>query len=187
MPVYRYRLNLGGQEEIKLEGITFIKGQSIEYTEDQYDLNKYVPSHLDKWIDGVLHNSENPVHFDETYQDIQNVKEILEAADLLVGIDAPNATTQELTDGTVTDARLYSPAQIKEAVQAHAEPNSPYTFTYNADGSVATSTNTVTGEVTAFTYTLGVLTSLTVTLGASVKTQTFTYTNGALTAVSALA
>lgn len=55
MSTYTYRNNNEGYIDT-IEGITFHPGEGIDYTTDQYALNKYLPHRLDRYIDGVLSN-----------------------------------------------------------------------------------------------------------------------------------
>jgi len=59
---------MGGAEEQLIEGILFKKATNINYSSDQLDLNKWVPAKLDKWVDGVLHNTNNEIPHSETLQ-----------------------------------------------------------------------------------------------------------------------
>lgn len=95
MATYTYRLNMAGCEETVIEGVTFKKATNINYSSDQLALNKWVPAKLDKWVDGILHNSENEAPHIEDYQEKANIRDAIYSYDSngnVVGVALPGNT-----------------------------------------------------------------------------------------------
>jgi hypothetical protein len=57
MPTYSYKSNAPAVADV-IEGILFSSGVLVNYGTDQLNLNKYVPTRLDRYVDGVLSNTD---------------------------------------------------------------------------------------------------------------------------------
>ena len=108
MTTYSYRSNMNSVTDT-IEGIIFNAGVFVSYTVDQYTLNKYVPTRLDRYVDGVIANSDliatNPVLNQEKFDTAANLGLTLaQAAQLPALVSGALTNTQALAGTSLGDS-----------------------------------------------------------------------------------
>jgi hypothetical protein len=159
MSVYSYITTMPGAQDT-IEGIIFYAGVPKDYSTDQYVLNKYVPSRLDRFFDGVKSNTDlvvqNTVYNQERYDAITSLGlsptqaaqlqillngSSLDGSNGLVAtyVGSTNALNTVVVDGvTYTFAYLTSPDRI---------------VITGSDGSIKTLNKDGNGRVTSVSFT----------------------------------
>ena len=74
MPTYSYMSNMPSVRDT-VEGITFLAGVAQNFQMDQRDLNRHVPARLNRYVDGVLSNTDLVIPTARSAQETAEAKE----------------------------------------------------------------------------------------------------------------
>jgi hypothetical protein len=100
MSTYSYRLR-SSQPQDTIAGVTFYAAVNIDYPNDQAALNAWVPTKLDRYVDGVINSTSMISLADETVTFNEKAKHEIEHS--IMGIS--NGTFSNMTaTGTITYA-----------------------------------------------------------------------------------
>jgi hypothetical protein len=115
MPTYSYKSNAPAVADV-IEGILFSSGVLVNYSTDQLNLNKYVPTRLDRFVDGVLSNTDLVIPANVTNQERYESQSETGLRYLGQGLDIAGSRT---VTGTTVETSVYQllvPANSMSAV-----------------------------------------------------------------------